>query len=706
MSSIPQNMDGTSLNISSENRAKLKQLFPSVFTETTNEKGTLVESVDFEKLKAELGTFTDLFESRRERYGMDWPGKKDALRVIQTPSTATLKPCREESINFDTTENLFIEGDNLEVLKLLQKGYYGKVKMIYIDPPYNTGNEFIYPDNFTESLGTYLEYAGLIDGEGKKFSTNTANEGRFHTKWLNMMYPRLYLARNLLRNDGVIFISIDDNEVNNLRKMCDEIFGDENFRGEIVRATGTTTGQDGKRIGSSYDYCLCYSKSSIAQLIGLPLEGKDLNRFNNDDNDGNGKYALLQLRKTGNSDRKEDRENMFFPITAPDGTKVFPIGPSEYLSRWRVSPKGYEKFTNNGLIVWKRSECDIVDEEEDENEDVVTNDEDNLDGPASKEDYEIKVDEINISKLKSTWRPYVKYYLSGRLKQVSNLWTDIDGNKKGSIELRNLFDKKKIFDNPKPVDFLNRVIQVSCTNEDIVLDFFGGSATTAHAVLLFNLQKDTSLKFILIQLPEPTFTEKNGKYIAKKGSEIAFKAGYKTIADIGKERIQRVIKRLNEEHVSKLEFEESVPQDRGFKVLKLDKSNFKQWQKLEPSATPEQIEQQLSLHIDHIDHEATQEDLLYEILIKAGFTPTEKVQTMMLAGTPVFSIADGGFLICLADIVTKELVNAVAEKEPMQFICLDSAFGGNDQLKTNAMQTFNARNQGREKANQIIFKTI
>ena len=230
----PEKMDLRSLDISADNRAKLKQLFPTVFTETVDENGRLVESIDFEKLKAELGTFSDLFESRRERYGMDWPGKKDCLKIIQQPSLGTLKPCREESVNFDTTENLFIEGDNLEVLKLLQKSYYGKVKMIYIDPPYNTGNEFIYPDKYSETLETYLAYAGLLDGEGRKFATNTPNEGRFHTKWLNMMYPRLYLARNLLSEDGVIFISIDDNEVTNLRKICDEIFGEENFLACII----------------------------------------------------------------------------------------------------------------------------------------------------------------------------------------------------------------------------------------------------------------------------------------------------------------------------------------------------------------------------------------------------------------------------------------------------------------------------------------
>ncbi len=228
-SNTPGKVDLRSMDISTENKAKMRALFPSVFTETINEGGTLVESIDFEKLKAELGTFSEVFESRRERYGMDWPGKKDCMKLVQQPSIGTLKPCRGQSVNFDQTENLFMEGDNLEVLKLLQKSYYGKIKMIYIDPPYNTGKEFIYPDNYAESLDTYLAYAGLVDDEGKKFSTNTPNEGRFHTKWLNMLYPRLYLARNLLRDDGVIFISIDDNEVSNLRKLCDDIFGEENF---------------------------------------------------------------------------------------------------------------------------------------------------------------------------------------------------------------------------------------------------------------------------------------------------------------------------------------------------------------------------------------------------------------------------------------------------------------------------------------------
>ena len=258
----PEKMTGESLDISEQRREELKQLFPGVFTETIGEDGQPVETIDFERLKAELGSFSDIYVGRRERYGMEWPGKRDCMKLIQEPSRATLKPCREESVDFDTTQNLFIEGDNLEVLKLLQKSYYGKVKMIYIDPPYNTGKEFIYPDNYAESLETYLAYAGLVDDEGKKFSTNTAAEGRFHTKWLNMMYPRLYLARNLLREDGVIFISIDDNEQKNLRVICDDIFGEENFVASIIWQKVFSPKNSAKHFSEDHDYVLVYARNS------------------------------------------------------------------------------------------------------------------------------------------------------------------------------------------------------------------------------------------------------------------------------------------------------------------------------------------------------------------------------------------------------------------------------------------------------------
>jgi adenine-specific DNA-methyltransferase len=628
-----EKLNGGSLDISAENRARLKALFPAVFTETRNAQGELVESVDFEKLKAELGTFTDLFENRRERYGMDWPGKKDALRLIQTPSYATLKPCRDESINFDTTENLFIEGDNLEVLKLLQKSYYGKVKMIYIDPPYNTGKEFIYPDNFTESPETYLEYAGLIDGEGKKFSTNTANEGRFHTKWLNMMYPRLYLARNLLRDDGVIFISIDDNEASNLRKMCDEIFGEENFVTSITRRTKVGGGSAAKQVAVEHDYVLVYLKNiASAKEFYAPYDSEYLKRFKEKDNIGPYYWDTFERSYTGTKPYK---------ITAPDGAFL-------------------EGF-------WFKSEASFHDD--------------------------ISKGEIRfVSKKDKTWSVQIKTRPSEGRKIRSLL---VDNDFKSSQDDLEQLGLGSIFDFPKPKKLVME-LSSACTDENnIILDFFSGSATTAHAVFDLNKQDQCTRKFILVQLPEPCAADSE-----------AFKAGYKTIADIGKERIRRVIKKLNEETQGSLNLDGAVKQDRGFKVLKLDQSNFKQWQKLAPDATSEQIQKQLEMHIDHVRHEATPEDLLYEILIKSGFMPTEKVRTITLAGIQVFSIANGGLLICLADTITKKLIDAVAEADPQQFVCLDAAFKGNDQLKANAVQTFNARNQGKEKHNQIVFKTV
>src|SRR3990172_9767965 len=338
--STPEQLSGASLDISAENRARLKQLFPTVFTETVNDKDELVESVDFERLKAELGTFSDIFESRRERYGMDWPGKKDSLRLIQTQSHATLKPCREESVNFDTTENLFIEGDNLEVLKLLQKSYYGKVKMIDIDPPYNTGKEFIYPDNYSESLQTYLEYAGLIDGEGKKFSTNTVNEGRFHTKWLNMMYPRLYLARNLLRDDGVIFISIDDNEVSNLRKLCDEIFGEENFVGCFPWKKRSAKSDVPFGVSQDYEWILCFTKGFF--LAGLEYERKYYQTpdFPND------RWRLSDLTT---QKIEADRPNSAFDLIDPKTKKSYKYNPNRL---WGITKDTFQEYYDKSKIVF------------------------------------------------------------------------------------------------------------------------------------------------------------------------------------------------------------------------------------------------------------------------------------------------------------------------------------------------------------------
>lgn len=674
--SEPEKLSGTSLDISAENRSRLKELFPTVFTETVNDKGELVESVDFEKLKAELGTFTDLFESRRERYGMDWPGKKEALRLIQTPSYATLKPCREESVNFDTTENLFIEGDNLEVLKLLQKSYYGKVKMIYIDPPYNTGNEFIYPDNYTESLETYLEYAGLIDGEGKKFSTNTTNEGRFHTKWLNMMYPRLYLARNLLRDDGVIFISINDYEVDNLRKLCNEIFGEDNSLTEspttlIWQQSGTTAGH----FANAHEYILAFAKNkSTLPFFGLSDYGEDSSIIHG---------ALKKISKS----------NPASEITFPAGIEY--AGDS---AAFQGEVGGSEKQYIDGLMVFKDGKLDkpvTIKAGWAMKEQVLSW----LNGEETYDTKGQRVIKFFFNKEGILW--YEKE--RGTLHPKTVIPKELGTTKTGSTEITDIFSSK-VMDFPKPSSLIKWLCSFVTKDNDIILDYFSGSATTAHAVLDLNKDDKCNRKFILVQLPEPCADDTE-----------AFKAGYKTIADIGKERIRRVIEKIengkkqdvqgtlleaSEKNLSEVEL------DLGFKVFKLDISNFKQWQKLESSASAEEIEKQLLLHVDHVNHKATPEDLLYEILIKAGFTPTEKIETKSIAGQNVFSVAEGSLLLCLDETITKELIDAVAEHEPMQFICLDSAFHGNDQLKTNAVQTFAARNMQKEKHNQIIFRTV
>ena len=484
-----------------------------------------------------------------------------------------------------------------------------------------------------------------------------------------MMYPRLYLARNLLRDDGVIFISIDDNEVSNLRKVCDEIFGEENFVANVIWQKKYSPANDAKWLSDNHDHILLYAKNKeYWRPILLPRSEEANSRYFNPDNDKRGDW------KPGDMTVKTYSEKYDYPITTPSGREVYPAQGR----CWVVPREKYQELVADNRV-W------------------------------------FGADGNNI--------PAIKRFLTevkqGITPMTIWLYEEVGHNQEGRQELKEIFDDKGFFDGPKPVRLLKRILQISTSapsaspretvsddlrksaqsadEPDIILDFFSGSATSAHAVLDLNKRAGGSRKFIMVQLPEP----------CAEDSE-AFKAGYKNIADIGKERIRRVIKKLNEENESKLDLSGGATEDRGFKVLKLDKSNFKQWRKLAPEAKPEEIEKQLFDHIDHIAHKATPEDLLFEILIKTGFMSTKKVQTITLAGVPVYSIADGErlVLICLADTVTKELINAVAEAEPNQFICLDKAFGGNDQLKANAVQTFAARNMGRDKVNQIVFRTV
>ena len=532
----------TDIKVPNKDLEALKIHFPHCFDKDGN--------FQLEKFKANLTEKEINFST--ESYGLDWLGKSYARLLASDPATTLLKADETHNSKPENTnsENLLIKGDNLEVLKHLANAYYEQVKMIYIDPPYNTGSDgFTYQDDRKFTIKELQNLIGVDAEKAKRILDFTQSKSNSHSAWLTFMYPRLYIAKQLLKDEGVIYVSIDDSEVSQLKMLLDEIFGEENFRGIIIRATGTTTGQEALKIGSSYDLCLCYSKTAKFQLKGIPLKGKDLNRFNNDDNDGKGKYALLQLRKTGNADRKEDREGMFFPITAPDGSQVFPIGPTDYLSRWRTGKDKFQKFLDEGLIVWKENGEDIeeFDDEEDENEeDEIT-------------DYSSVTNEnVDISKFKSKWKPYVKYYLSERTKQVSNLWTDIDGNKKGSIELKQLFEKKKLFENPKPTDFLKRLITISCGSDELILDFFAGSGTTADAVLNMNSDELTNRKFILVQIPELIDPKKSKTTYTYVKNDLGIEVP--TIFDVTKERIIRAAVKIKNE---KTEYDG----DLGFKIF-------------------------------------------------------------------------------------------------------------------------------------------
>lgn len=617
----PDKFDLRSQDIAGDKIAELLRLFPEIRTEGGK--------IDFERFKLMLGESVDM---GKERYGMNWPGKAECFKTIQAPSVGTLLPHPEESVNFDTTENLIIEGDNLEALKLLQKSYLGKVQMIYIDPPYNRGADLIYPDNYTETLQTYLEFTGQVDSQGKKFGTNTEADGRFHSNWLAMMYPRLYLARNLLADSGLIFVSIDNTELHNLRNLLNEVFGEENFLGIIVRATGQTTGQDSGGLGSSFDYVLTYSKSPDTEIAGLPLSDEDVARFQEED--AKGKYHYWQLRKTGSADRRQDRPDMFYPVKAPDGSQVYPIGPGGYDSRWRCAPTTYEKLVADDMIIWK---------------------------------------EVSDANGGTKWWPYVKYYLEGRTKRPSPLWTDVDGSKKATRDLKDLFGEK-VFDNPKPVDVIARLLQVTpdMTN-GIVLDFFAGSGTTAQAVLEVNKLDGGKRKFVLIQLPEPTGRD-----------------DYRTIAEITKERARRTIKKLNVEETGKLALDGDPKPDRGFRVFKLAESNFTTWDAQVPHEAGTLLIQ-LEKHVDHIRKGREADDILYELLLKSGFPLTTLVEKRKLSGKTVYSVAGDALVICLERKLTLELIREIAALKPERVVCLDEGFAGNDQLKANAVQTFKTK---------------
>lgn len=439
----------TSPNLTASNVAKIAELFPGVITENFDDDGNVITAVDFDLLRQELSGH--VVEGPQERYQLDWPGRRAAAFSANASIAKTLRPIRAESVNFDTTKNLFIEGDNLEVLKLLQESYLGKIKLIYIDPPYNTGNDFVYNDDFSATTDEYLAKSGQTDRHGARLVTNTEANGRFHSDWLSMIFPRLKLARNLMTDDGVIFVSISDHEVDNLRKVLSSVFGEKNFIGQIAVSKGTTTGQDAGHIGSSIDYLLIASRDRDSYVPnGLPLDAKDIARFSQ--KDSRGRFSTLQFRKTGSNDRREDRPNLYYPLTAPDGSQVLPIGPGGYDSCWRAARAQFAAWDNQEMIVWQRDAG-------------------------------------------GAFKPYVKYYLEGRTKQVSNYWDDIEGNKKATLVVKDLLGKG-VFSNPKPVGLIKKILHIATDQDSVVLDFFAGSATTAHAVMETNAEDGGSRSFI------------------------------------------------------------------------------------------------------------------------------------------------------------------------------------------------------------------
>jgi len=625
-------LDGKTPDIAEENIGKLKQLFPEVFTEG---------KIDFGKLQQVLG---DYVEDGNERYNFTWNGKGRALRLSQTPSLGTLRPCKEESKDWDTTQNLYIEGDNLEVLKLLQKSYYGKVKMVYIDPPYNTGKDFVYKDDFHDSLENYKKITGQIDNDGKAISTNAETSGRYHTDWLNMMYPRLRLARNLITDDGVIFISIDDNEVANLKKICNEVFGEDNYVADVIMRSNPRGSQEPFGISREHEYLVCYAKSpqGIYSIVGQKRDDDD-SEFNFTLENGK-KARLLGLRKRGGDWRRSDRPNMFYPLYVNPNDNSVSVDKTEthFIEVLPLRPDGEESRWTWGIDTAKERISDLYGKE------IIRNGERTFDiyriDPLESPDGSIKRE-----KLKSVWLDKELNYQSARQY------------------LRELFGSSEIFDFPKPPEMIIKLLSSLNTNDGIILDFFSGSATTAHAVMQLNAEDGGNRKYIMVQLPETT-DEKSD----------AYKAGYTNICEIGKERIRRAGEKIKEEKGL-----EALNLDVGFKVLKLDTSNIRKWQ---PDYND--LEQSLMDYVENYVEGRTELDVVYEIMIKYGLDLTYPVDEFTIAQKKVYSIGIGMLMICLDDDITTDVAKGIFEKvkelapESTRVVFKDNGFK-TDSNKTN-----------------------
>ena len=663
-----------SLNKIDENIAKIAQLFPNCVTEAKDENGEITHKIDFDMFKQELSH--SLVEGREERYQFTWPDKRQAILTANAPINKTLRPCREESVNFDETENLYIEGDNLEVLKLSQETYLGKIKMIYIDPPYNTGNDFVYNDDFSQDADDYMSNSGQTDEEGNRLVANTESNGRFHTDWLNMMYPRLKLARDLLSDDGVIFISIDDNEVENLKKVCDEIFGECNFVAQLTTVMNLKGNNDEFGFAGTHEYSLVYmkDKDSVFDLNGVPLTEEDKKEYTLSDEKGKFKKGATLMR-TGEAGAREKRPKGYYPIyvskdlkslnitrQASDDYEVYPKTVDGKEMSWRRSPefllKTKDEFiitkTNNGISFNKKQRLE---------------------------------DDIRRGKKAKTLF-YKPEYSSGN----------------GTSLIKELFNGR-LFDNPKPltlikdmlsigssnnVDMDNDISLISSEESTIVLDFFSGSATTAQAVMQLNAEDGGNRKFIMVQLPE----------LCDKKSE-AYKAGYKNICEIGKERIRRAGKQLYKRKGGGMEnslFENSLTTsaktplgvsnpcdnkklDIGFRVLKCDTSNME-----DVYYTPDHFDKN-DLFKSNIKTDRTPEDLLFQVMLDLGIMLSSKIETKKIDGKTVFYVEENYLVACFDDNVDEKTITEIAKEKPYYFVMRDSSMA-NDSVATNFEQIF------------------
>ena len=597
-------MDGMSMNIEQTEMEKLKSVFPQCFAEG---------KLDIDKL---LGLCGEYIDNDFEKYKFEWKGKMESLKLAQKRSTGTLRPCKAESVNFDETQNLYIEGDNLEVLKLLQTAYYNKIKMIYIDPPYNTGNDFVYEDDFADPMARYKEVTQQTT------KSNPETMGRYHTNWLNMMYPRLRLAYNLLTEDGVIFISIDDTEVFNLKKICDEVFGEENFVTNVIWEKKYAPANDAKWLSDVHDNILIYAKNKNDWHPRLLPRGEEQNsRYTNRDNDPRGVWKAADMTVKSYSSAYD------YPITTPSGRVVYPSQGR----CWNTSKENFEKLVADNRIWFGESG-------------------DNM--------------------------PAVKKFLTEVKDGVVpvTLWkyTDVGHNQEGRQEVKKLFDDKGYFDGPKPIRLIDRILSIANVSEnDIILDFFSGSGTTAHAVMEYNLKNNVSLRFICVQLPE----------LIEEKSE-AYKDGYKTICDIGKDRIRRAGKKILEESAqTELGDEEKKPLDVGFKVFKLDDSNIKSWDSAPIEDTQIDIfYERLNSMIDTVKHDRTDMDVVYEVMLKMGIPLDVEVQYMEINDKIVYIVGDFLLMICLGKDINAEDIEGMAQYAPAKIICAEAGFADDSAL--------------------------